>query len=179
MIVPPAPIVPSNQYRGGILGVVTPVVALMATVGPAIADRVDNRRYPRGAPAGRVPGMIGIVSSGNYPTDLAQLAAADIGEHIGGFKVDIVMPQRAGTGLSLGSTDMADRVGRGPNTVCSGTVVFPADAFVIQQVAHRLMFKTGEHDVGRILDAESIDQLNRGTGIGSASRFVPAAQRVR
>src|SRR5215467_14764902 len=74
---------------------------------------------------------------------------------------------------------MADRVGCGPNTVWPGSVVLPADAFEIQQVAHRVMFEAGKDGVGWIFDAESIDQLNPDAGIGSASRCRSLPNRVR
>jgi len=72
MVVPAAPIVPSNQDRS-----VVPIF-LSVRACRVIANRVDYRCDPVRSSAGVRLGMIGVLAIGNDPAHLRQLASRDI-----------------------------------------------------------------------------------------------------
>ncbi len=73
MIVPTAPVIPSDHYGG--IGPIT--LSILAGIG--FANGIDDGGNPGGPSHGvRITRMIRILSNGNYPTHLRKVTVGDI-----------------------------------------------------------------------------------------------------
>src|SRR5215472_1940337 len=105
MVIPASPVIPGNEDGGCV-----PVAGAVRVLACAVADGVDDRCYPRGSATGVAFGMIGILSGGNHPGHLPQIAGGTtgIGQHVGRLEIHVIDPVGSSAGPAAGFADMTD-----------------------------------------------------------------------
>src|SRR5271165_2128097 len=97
VVIPASPIVPRNED-----GRAVPKAAPIGILARTFPNGVDNRSYPgRTASKAGISGVVGILSSGNHPGHVRELASADVPQHIRGVENDIIFPLQSGALLVI------------------------------------------------------------------------------
>src|SRR5579864_757007 len=181
VVVETSPIVPGDEDGGGVIAVVSPVVALVIAVGPAVSDSVDDGGNPRRSGIGaRRARMVGPVSVRNYPAHLAQPTIGNVIQYLSRTQSHVAVgPIGSSTNATTGLANVIDSIGSIPQAAGANVaVIAPADRLgfaLLQQIGKRGMLIariSGSLSCGRVsggLHAIGREFVNQGAGVGEAT----------